>query len=413
MRQGVVHEQKTGKPGVMKLFSFLSKIKTLVPRGNQFSRDRKNLREKMKFLLEETLKKAPGQIDKASVDKLEYMQTLLTLSNPYARKRYKLLTIFLTISGLIVITTFSFIRIPVMEVDIEIQSRTINFTLPGKPQMMLDWVALDSLQINGITGVEIPATPKVDDFYYTANQTSAGKGLPVIVRSIPGEENTEPMTLHLASPVSGAQITLSRTEEPDMVKMTIKTGDTEFIIDAAHTIEFELFTVVHKVLDFSGYPGSLLLKSQDQQGEIYLELHEDSGLTIADCLMISGLSFMEPDNYQFLDKPSIYRQLPGIQSGSVIVTSMLNKKITLFARDSLEFKKIDGMFRELYYKNGLFHIQLTGKIRGATLGKGMSKRSIMPTLLEWVTAHNRITLFWTAFIYLLTLGFNLIKWIKK
>jgi hypothetical protein len=99
-----------------------------------------------------------------------------------------------------------------------------------------------------------------------------------------------------------------------------------------------------------------------------------------------------------------------IQSGTLYLESLNGSEYRLRSGQVLEFDEFEGQIRSLQLADNLITMQVHGRVRGMRTGVGSSERSLMPTVLEWLSARHGLSLLWGATLYLFGILAGVIRW---
>ena len=143
-----------------------------------------------------------------------------------------------------------------------------------------------------------------------------------------------------------------------------------------------------------------------------LTLPQQVRASLAPYLPANTLTFIRVD--QFMDPSSTYiRRVSTIQSGSLYLTEFEEQEYRLNTGEILQFERSEGQIRALTMNNGLLRLEFYGNARGIATGWEDSHKDLMPSQLEWLSAHHGLSLQWGAILYLFGLFLGVLRWWRK
>jgi hypothetical protein len=128
-------------------------------------------------------------------------------------------------------------------------------------------------------------------------------------------------------------------------------------------------------------------------------------------LDVDSLSFTYQD--QLADQElNASRLESGVVTAEVSYASLLNKTEKLGRGDYLWLRRAEGPVR-VELVGGKLRIAFYGTVEGMETGEYSNRRSLMPTLVEWLQAQHGVWLLWGVGTYLVSLLSALILWWRK
>jgi hypothetical protein len=110
---------------------------------------------------------------------------------------------------------------------------------------------------------------------------------------------------------------------------------------------------------------------------------------------------------------SIIRRTSAILSGALYFESLDGQERKLRHGEMLELSGARGEITELRVGPDHLGLRYRGRVEGLSIGAGESRRSLMPTWLEWLKARRGAWLLWGTAVYLFGLGMGFLRWLGK
>ena len=134
--------------------------------------------------------------------------------------------------------------------------------------------------------------------------------------------------------------------------------------------------------------------------------------SLAPHLPVRDLAFIRID--QFVDTTDTYiRRVSTVQSGKLYFAELNSREYPLRIGEGLQFEQSDGQIRLLTMENGQLALKFHGHVREMTTGWEESRKSLMPSWLEWLSARHSLTLLWGTTMYFFVLFLGILKWWRK
>jgi len=126
---------------------------------------------------------------------------------------------------------------------------------------------------------------------------------------------------------------------------------------------------------------------------------------------VDQLSFVHIDVLTAAAKTEV-RHLSTILSGTLYMESLNGEKRELRSGEPLEFERADGEIRALRLGKDQMSLRFHGTVANIWAGAGESRRSLMPTQLEWLRAQHGVGLLWGGSVYVFGIAAGLLRWMK-
>jgi len=145
---------------------------------------------------------------------------------------------------------------------------------------------------------------------------------------------------------------------------------------------------------------------------------------------LESLSFVRIEEY-YSGVQILPRRISSIKSGTLFFESLSSKALTLRPSENLHFEESHGTLRSLGIQRGDLRVVISddgnlkgiatprsigvlfnGSVRGMTMGSAENRRSLMPTLLEWLAARQAVWVFWGGVISIAGLVVSILRWLR-
>jgi hypothetical protein len=126
-------------------------------------------------------------------------------------------------------------------------------------------------------------------------------------------------------------------------------------------------------------------------------------------LFVGNLSLLRIDQLQDAER-TLVRRVSTILSGTLYLESLNGLVRPLRPAEAIQFDRSYGEIRTLGFHDGHLVVNFHGRVHGMTTGTGESRRSLMPTYLEWLQARHGLSLLWGTTLYLFALIVGVIRW---
>jgi hypothetical protein len=113
------------------------------------------------------------------------------------------------------------------------------------------------------------------------------------------------------------------------------------------------------------------------------------------------------------DEAPIERRLSSMQAGTLYFVALKDRKHTLRRGEWLELTDAEGEIRELTLGPDGIHMRFYGRANNVIVGIGAYRRSLMPSLLEWLKTRHGVVLFWSTSLYVLSQIIVIFRWWGK
>lgn len=359
------------------------------------------LRRQVQAASDETIHSG-GQISADQVEALSRLARLVEIhqATQPARKRKRGPAALLFGSTLLIVSILLFARVRDTEIELDLAVSEVSFVSPAQ-QTLAETMDLTALGVSGLREIQLPGRETPAD----AEDGDTGLRLSVIPTES-GSINLSTVTL-----APGDHVWLRRTAPPYQCRLSLQGKPAELRADVLGAVQMESAGVGSQRLDFTA-PQSVLLRSGTEDTDLDLSFVTPTGSTFLPQLSARALSLYKVD--EFLDPGrTVVRRLSTIESGSLYFVSLGDKERKLRPGEMITFEESQGEIRTIRLTENHIELKYHGRVRGLSTGADKSRRSLMPTWLEWLSARHSLSLLWGTAIFLYGLATAAMRWFGK
>lgn len=306
---------------------------------------------------------------------------------------------------LLLMSGLLFIRVPSAEIELEIQATGVTFRVPTQ-QPLTEGTPLALLGADGLRRIRVAGDRHHTEQVLVMEQADEG-----FVRLSSRKDGTRDGTITLAGITLPAKTlgSLRYTGVPNRFRLSLAAADLDVRADvqgpvtaavAGNGVEQMDFDVPEAVDLRGGNETSLDLKFLDV---------EDSGFSAQ--LQVDDLSFIRIDERRDVEH-SVVRELSTVVSGTLFMESLNGEKRELRAAELLQFRGVEGDILAMRVAPDRLSLRFRGQVSDIVAGTPQSRRSLMPTLLEWARAQHGVSLLWGGSLYMFGIVVSLLRWLK-
>lgn len=107
---------------------------------------------------------------------------------------------------------------------------------------------------------------------------------------------------------------------------------------------------------------------------------------------------------------TLVREVSTLTAGGLVLPGVGDNERRLRFAEDLRFERSLGELRNIESDQALLKVRFHGDVRGMTTGALQGRRSLMPTLLEWLRAQHGMSLLWGSALYLFGVFTALMRW---
>ena len=351
---------------------------------------------------------AGGDVPAGRIEALIRLQRLVEIDRatrpPTAPRRWPLVAMFgLTLA---VTSLLLFLRVRETEIDLDLLVSEIAFTLPAE-QVLTHTMSVVTLGAAGLRGVRLPLS---EDRQAAANAASQGEVSAVRLSVKPLERPSGSIDVATVVAPKDTGVRISHT---DRARYRLSLG-------APPTSELRLRVDVNGAVDV-GRPGApptrldlrsprgIALESGPNEIDLDLYFSRLPAGPFASPLRLRGLRLSRVEELNRLNG-TLVQHLSTVLSGTVYFESLGGQEWKLRPGERLAFGSSEGEIRKLDLRDDGIGVRFSGRVRDMAVGSEASRRSMMPTWLEWLRARHSLSLFWGTAVYLFGLFLVALRW---
>ena len=348
-----------------------------------------------------------GQVSADQVEALSRLARLVEICQAAqpARQRKRWPPALLFVGTLLIVSTLLFARVRETEIELDLAVSAVSFVSPAQ-QTLTETMALSSLGVSGLQEVQLQGvrTPGED-------APGASDGAESGVRLSVSSTGTRPGNINLATVTLAPKdhVWLRHIGSPYQGRLSVKGKPAKFRADIFGAVQVEIQDGDSQQMDFAA-PQSVLMQSGAEDTDFDLAFLPPTGSTFSSQLSANNLALFEIE--EFVDSErTVVRRISSIESGSLFFVSLGDRERKLRPGEMLNFKQSQGEFRTLRLQEDHIELKYHGRVRGLSTGDGESRRSLMPSWFEWLSARHSLSLLWGTAIYLFGVIAAAIRWL--
>jgi hypothetical protein len=346
-----------------------------------------------------------GTIARPRLEALVDLRTLAEMQPRQVRPSRRWIPALVMVLTLILMSGLLFIRVPTTEIELEMQATGVTFRVPTL-QPLIEGTPLALLGADGLRRIRVAGDSRHAEQVLVMEQADEG-----FVRLSSRRDGTRDGTITLAGIALPAMTigSLRYAGVPNRFRLSLAAADLDVRADVQGPVTAavagagveEMDFDVPEAVDFrGGRETSLDLKFRDV---------DDSGFSQQ--FQVDDLSFIRIDERRDTEN-SVVRELSTVLSGTLYMESLNGEKRELRAAELLQFKGVVGDILALRVMPDRVSLRFQGQVSDIVGGTPQSRRSLMPTLLEWARAQHGVSLLWGGSLYMFGIVVSLLRWLK-
>lgn len=303
---------------------------------------------------------------------------------------------------LVLVSVVLFAKMPTTQIALELRVSELSFVLPTA-QPITDELAVATLGVTGLRAVDVPRSTRgpgssasATDFYLTT-EDSGRRG---------GSASLSPITLR-----PGSRVTVGKLDGPRHYRLAVS-GAAELAVSVQGSIRIVMPPDVNEVRAFA-FPRRIDVQPDAQQVtfEIVTADTGDATGVLLSPLRVDSLFLFRVDRFEGALQ-TLVREVSTIDSGVVYFESIDGSAKRLRAGEALHFTASQGEISGWRLASDGVLLRFEGRVRGMTVGSGGIRRSLMPTVLDWLRAQHGLSLLWGTTAYVVGLFITVLGWWK-
>jgi hypothetical protein len=329
-----------------------------------------------------------GEVDAAELAALERLARLAELGGR-RRKRWPMLALFA--ATLAVLSLLLFVRIGDTRVILDLEVSELGFELSEEQAATRD-VALASLGTSGLARIEGPA--------------ELGRRIGAVRLAALDERSS--ITLERATLPAGTRLRLQAVDVVGNWRLSIATSRPPALrASLLGTVSIEGGGTPATAKLAAASPTALHLVGEHGALDFSLTMRDPTQPLLQLPLVVRGLLLHDTEQ-QIDGTRTRLRRSSTLLGGTVVYDELGGKALPLRAGEWLRFAASDGVLRVLESQPHKLHLQFDGVVRD--MSRGVDRRSLMPTWLEWLAARHGLVLLWGSTFYLFGLAVGALRW---
>jgi hypothetical protein len=371
---------------------------------------RASLKDLLRQRVEDAVKEstAPDDaLDAGRLEKLERLARLVELEESVAPKaasrRWPIALAFVLTLGLI--SALLFVRVPETTIELDVTVSQLNFRIV-EPQGLTN--ALTGLRALGMAGLAVVDVPRSSS--QPAISIGAKEG--DLAARFATADGQGALTLPPLIWPAATAFTLQREPESATLALGVEypkgtQGQTPSV--GVHgRIDLVVPGRLSKTLNFST-PRKVTLHPRSQSLDLDIELTDGARTSFATPISIDRLSLSQVVEAGATERTR-ERRASTLIGGKLYFESLGGEVRTLRTGEWLRCSSVHGEIRSLKLDDDAIALRFYGRVKGMTTGSDDARRSLMPSVLEWLQARHALELLWGTTIYLIGLLGMFFRW---
>jgi hypothetical protein len=345
-----------------------------------------------------------GQVPAERLDALARLARLADLrdaSTKAPRRRWPV--ILVALGTLACVSLLLFARVPSTEVELDLRVSELSFVVPTE-QVITDAMNVVALGVNGLTSVELPGT-----------RGGPGTRQPTVMLRLAADRAGQRRGTASLDPIAvpaRTHVSLRQTQGSRQFCLGLRGALSELAASLQGPVRIVLPGDLNEVRDFP-FPRRLAVQPDSQEVTLDFETVE-SGVQqpFRSPVPAESLSLSRIDQFQTAGGILVPR-VSTIRSGTVFLESIDGRARPLRLGEGLTLPRSRGEIRELLLGDSAVTVRFHGTVWDMSVGTGGARRSLMPTLFEWLSARHGLSLLWGATAYMIGLFTAVAGWWKR
>ncbi|MEQ1871203.1 MAG: hypothetical protein ABL961_14400 [Vicinamibacterales bacterium] len=346
-----------------------------------------------------------GPVPKARLDALVDLRTLADVQPHQPPPSRRWLPAVVMVLTLILMSALLFIRVPTTEIELEIQATGVTFRVPTL-QALTEGTSLALLGVDGLRRIKVAGDRRHVEQVLVMEQANEG-----FVRLSSRKDGVRDGTITLAGITVPAMTrgSLRYAGVPNRFRLSLATADLDLRADVQGPVTAAVAGGKVEEMDFEVPEAVDLRGGQEMNLDLRFRDIEDGGFSSQ--VQVDDLSFIRIDERRDTER-SVVRELSTVVSGTLYMESLNGEKRELRAAELLRFRGVDGDILAMRVMPDRVSLRFQGQVSDIVAGTPKSRRSLMPTLLEWARAQHGVSLLWGGSLYVFGIVVSVLRWLK-
>lgn len=367
--------------------------------------DRDPLRGLLKRLASELSEKAVSsdeRISREDVEALEPLARLIEIRDA-ARESRRRAVILLLLGTLAFVSVLVFVRVSNTEIELDLEVSELSFVLPVD-QPITEAIDVTSLGVSGVTAIEIPHSSNLSGATYDAANVLLSPGS--------ADDHTGTINLAAITLAAGSRVWLRATGQPQEYRLSFRGGTSALSVSLDGPVDIVVPGARSGRLDFP-VPRQLALRTGPEVVDLEFTITPGSRTVFSTQLPAENLHLFRIDEYTGPGGGTVVRQVSTVRSGTLYMESIDGRALHLRPGEGIRFGRSSGEIRQLELAEDHLVTKFHGRVRDMTSGSGEVRRSMMPSLLEWLRARQGLALLWGTTAYVFGLAAAALRWWRR
>ena len=348
-----------------------------------------------------------GEVSREQLEDLERLARLVAIGEAARRRpaprRWPLAAgLGLT---LLIVSVLLFARTRETEIELDLDLSEASF-VSSQAQILADAMGIAALGVSGLREIQIPRARDRAAQTLTAGAAEADLGVRLSVAPEGARQGT--VTLATLSLPAGTRVWLRPADAPRQYRLSLRGPDLLLRAEVSGVVNVGTAGAAAEPLDF-GAPKAILLRPGSGGVDIDVTLIESPRAPFSPQLRAEGVSLFRIEQFSDAER-TLVRPLSTIRSGTLYLESLNGQERRLRPGEGLRFGWSHGEIRTLELRDGGVGLRFHGRVRDMTSGSGDTRRSLMPTYLEWLQARHGLSLLWGTTLYVFGLVMAALRW---
>ena len=351
--------------------------------------------------------RAGAEVSAEQVERLRRVQHVVEAydaTHPSPRRRWPVAAVFL--ATLIGCSVLLFVRRGETDIRLDLAVTEVAFVLPTE-QKLTELTQFTTLGASGMREIQLPrARGQAGRSLHSGDDAVAQ----VRLAQVTDGKRQGGMTLETVI-LSANTLVRVQSQGAPALRLSIQGAGTELQASVYGPIEVAVAGEGLQRLDVPS-PQPVLFRSATSEADLDLRLAGSGKRVFAVPLRADRASFVQVE--QAGDETrSIVRRTSTILSGSLYFESLNGEERKLRPGELLELSGARGDITELRVEQDHLVLRYQGRVEGVSIGAGETRRSIMPTWLDWLRARRGAWLLWGTAVYLFGLVMGFLRWMGE
>jgi hypothetical protein len=348
---------------------------------------------------------ADGSVPRPRLETLVDLRTLAEMKPHQAPSSHRWIPALVMVLTLLLMSGLLFIRVPTTEIELEIRATEVGFRVPTL-QPLTEGTSLALLGADGLRRIRMAGDSRHAEKVLVMDQGDEG-----FVRLSSRRDGTRDGTITLAGIAAPAKTvgSLRYAGVPNRFRLSLTANDLDVRADVQGPVTAAVAGGDVQEMDFDVPQAVDLRGGSETNLDLRFRDIEDSGFSPQ--LEVDALSFVRIDERRDTEHSAV-RELSTVVSGTLYMESLNGEKRELRAAELLQFSGVAGDILALRLMPDHVSLRFQGQVSDIVAGTPQSRRSLMPTLLEWARAQHGVSLLWGGSLYMFGIVVSLLRWLK-